>query len=196
MIVTIANQAAKAVVGLFGLRTNQAPRELDNGPAQPTYDLTRLAELASGKGDAEGFVEGFTTMVHAIAGDLFATVAVDDIIASVGEITTDRAWLINAGGDEDTENIATELQAVILYPVGESFPTARLLMAMHASTFSSIPTSLNGVLPAVPTLTFNGPIYMPKGTIIRTASSAAAAGTIRVVLNFWVGPIGSRPPGA
>lgn len=196
MIVAIRNLAAQAVPGLFGLPSNQGPRNLDNGPAQPTYDLTRLAELASGAGDALGFVEGVVTMTHAIAGDIFDTFAVDDAVNRVANTQTHNAWLIYVGGDESVENIGVEAQTVILYPASQAIPTGRLLLVMHTAVFSALPTATGSVIPLVPTLSINAPIPLPRGSVMRCASEASGAGDIRVIMIFWVGPIGSRPPGA
>ncbi len=195
-IVPIRNQAALAVPGLFGLASNQGPREVDNGPAQPVYDLTRLAELASGKGSAQGYVELFNAMTHVGAGDVFAVLTVDDAVGIVGNVSKDLAWLVNVAAVEDTDGIASEVLAAIVYPASPAIPLSRLYTVMHSTVFANLPTASAGVQPAVPTLLFQGPVLLPRGTIIRVASTASGAGDITVACLFWVGPIGSRPPGA
>ena len=195
-ILAIKNAAARAVAGLFDIPSSQIPRELDNGPAQPVYDLTRIAELASGAGDALGFAEGVGTMTHVGAGDIFAVIDVDAIVNNLAHISTHNAWLVYVGGDESIENIGVEAQAVILYPSSNAIPTGRLLLVMHSGVFSAIPTATSSVFPLIPSLAMNAPIPLPRGSVIRCASEASGAGDIRVIAMFWIGPIGSRPPGA
>jgi len=194
-IVSIRNRATEAVAGLFGLHSNQGVRELDNGPAQPVYDITRLAELASGQGAIQGYVELVATMVHAGAGDLFSNDAVDTVVGIVGNISKDRAWLMNVAADEGTAGIGDEVMGTVNLPASPGTPLGRIYACMHSATVSGLPSALGGVVAFVPNLLFNEPWFMPRGTFIRSASNASGAGTMRIFYLFWVGPIGSRPPG-
>jgi len=196
-IVTITNRATEAVARLFGLKSNQGPRELDDGPAQAVYDLSRIAEFQSGLGGQHGFIGHRGRITHVASGDLFATFNINDIIGDHGLSPSNvSAWLINVGALEATAGATDEVLASVFYPARAAFsPGSQLYSIMHSVTFAGIATASGGSVPAVPSKFFDYPIFLPSGTVFRLASNANAAVIVDFPFLFWIGPPGGRPPG-
>jgi len=185
------------VGGLSGLREFEL-----EGPIQPVHDLSRQSEL-----DPQLGVQGYFTVgqgqVHAGAGTLngdYDPYAAGVLPVAPGlEPAEIGVWVMSALQFTDTAGTFVIGNQTYTFPtVAGAFQggVEQLLFSFNdeidivATGGEMLCGDSARVTNQVPL-----PFFLPVGGTLTTQSEASAAATIRSIITYWAGPLGTRPPG-